>query len=435
MYPATIMRTILSFVLFCLFGVLLSAQEPSAQPVFAPGGLIVIPPDIDYESVANRTDMTEVLAVLSDAEKLDPALKNTEARFNPEVWATSIRTRRDVWCLEFAFKRVRIVDVDIPNAKGNFDRKKVWYLVYRVKNLGPAKLDEKQINSILGSGVPPGNEMSLPVPSDVTTLDLPRSAAQEFRQQTGVFAPQPGAGEPIRFVPQFILAVPRLVLGAESAVNPDTGQTEWKEDTVAVIYLDSIIPLALLKIKEREKMEIMPQTTASIAQNEIAPGQELWGVAMWTDVDPRINEFSIYVAGLTNAYMWLNENEEGQYVVSGKIDETTGKFNEKYVNTGKVGEGRVIKQRVLKTDWWRVGDKDSLNETQIHFGSKDGKMVESILDKTGRMTPEERKKFDAAAKKADKNQDDWVSPVEKAIYHLIQQDWLKPGFGYEWLFL
>ena len=404
------MRIALPLLLFFAFPIVLSAQEPLAS-----GWLKTIPPSIDYESVANRADLTELLAVLP---KPDPDLQD-EARFNPQIWATEVRHVRDVWCLEFSFKPVRIIDVDLPNTEGNFDRKKVWYLLYKVKNLGPAKLDEKKLNSILGTAVPEGSEMTLPVPMDITSKEKPRSTALELRQQTGLFAPQQGKNETIRFVPQFLLATNRLVVGTEPVENPATGQTEWIANTTAVAYSDRIIPLALLKIKEREKLAAMPETTVSIAEKKIAEGEEYQGVAMWTDVDPRVNEFSIFIGGLTNAYQWSNRvTEDGEYV-----------------NSGKIGEGRIIKRRVLKIDWWRVGDPKSLNESQIHFGSQDAKMPESVFDQTGRKTPEERKKFDESALEADTNEDGWVSPAEKSIYHLMRQDWLKPTFGYEWVFL
>jgi hypothetical protein len=410
------MRIVLSLLLFFSFSVVSFAQETPAKPVFAPGGLTVIPPDIDYESVASRIAMTEVLAVMRP--QIDPDLQD-DARFNPAIWATEIPHRRNVWCLEFSFKRVRIVEVDIPNAAGNYDKKKVWYLVYQVKNLGPAELDENKINSALGSAVPPGKERNVPVPEDKTLNDLPRSAALVFRQQTGIFAPKPGNSEPIRFVPQFILAAPRLVVGAEAVENPHSGQTEWKTNETAAAYPDRILPLALLEIQKRERMATMPETTVSIAKKEIAPGQELCGVAMWTDVDPRINEFSIFVSGLTNAYLWSDRvTEDGEYV-----------------NTGTIGEGRIIKRRVLRTDWWRVGDQNSLNESQFRFGAREETIPESILDQTGTRSPEERQKRETAIQSADVNQDGWVSPAEKAIYHLIRQDWPKPSFGYEWVFL
>ena len=416
------MRIILPLLLLFSFGIATFGQEPSAKPLFVPGGLIVIPPHIDYESVVNRADITELLAVLPEPA---PELQG-DIRFRPDLWAREIRVVRDVWCLQFSFKPLRIIEVDIPNAEGKFDKKKIWYLVYNVKNLGSAELDGRkmQINSSLGSSVHEGDEMNLPVQTDTTTLDIPRSAALTVRQQSGLSTPQPGSSESVRFIPNFVLATHRLVLGTvPPADNPDAPTAEWETATTAVAYQERVIPLALTAIMRREKFDKLPETTVSITQKEIAPGQDLWGVAMWTDVDPRMNEFSIFITGLTNAYQWRERVTE----------------NGTFVNTGKIGEGRIIKRRVLRTDWWRVGDANALDESQIHFGSREGNMPISPFDRTGRLSPEERRQLEEHTRKADRypidNPDGWISPAEKALYHLFNQDWLKPSFGYEWVFL
>ena len=414
------MRVFTSLLLL-LVSVPLFGQDTSAKPLIAPGGLITVPPNIDYGSVVNRADITELLAVLPE---IDPDLQG-EVSFNPKQWAGDIRHTRDVWCLQFAFKPLRMIDVDIPNATGTFDKKKIWYLVYNVANLGPAELDERKLNSSLGSVVPAGNEKNLPVPEDKTLHNVPRSAPLEVRRQSGDFVPSPGKNEPIRFVPQFVLATNRLVLGSAPVADPKTGKTEWQTESTAVSYNDRIIPLALPAIIKREGMKNPPETTVTFPQKEIAPGQDLWGVAMWMDIDPRIHEFSIYVSGLTNAYQWA--------------DRTTA--DGAYENTGNIGEGRILKRRVLKTDWWRVGDERSFNESQIRFGAKDGKMPISIFDlngdfnRDGKVDAEERKRYEAILLEADTDGDGWVSDAEKAEYHRIHQHWLLPSYGYEWLFL
>ena len=412
------MRIILTLILFFAFGTILFGQETSARPSFMPGGLIVIPPDIDYDLLASRADIPELLATLPD---VDPALQ-TDPRFQKETWATDIRYSREVWCLQFSFKPLRIIEVDIPNAAGNYDKKKVWYLVYNVKNLGPAEVAGKRViqtNSSLRSEVAEGSELNLPVPKDITSHNEPRSASWVIRQQAGIYEPRPGKDAPIRFKPHFVLATHRLVLETVPVLNPETGETEWQTQSMPVAYDDRIIPLALPKIAQREGMKTLPETTVSMPEREIASGEDLWGVAMWMDVDPRINIFSIFVHGLTNAYQ--------------RSDKITADGT--YENTGKIMEGRIIRHRVLKLDWWRVGDRNSLNESQIHFGSKDLKVRASLFEQAGKISPEEREKLEKARLQADMNDDGWVSPAERAVYHLIQQDWLKPRLEYEWVFL
>ena len=47
-----------------------------------------------------------------------------------------MKFRREIWCLEFSFKPLRMIEVDVPLPAGGTQRKLVWYLVYRVRNTG-----------------------------------------------------------------------------------------------------------------------------------------------------------------------------------------------------------------------------------------------------------------------------------------------------------
>ncbi len=93
-------------------------------------------------------------------------------------------------------------------------------------------------------------------------------------------------------------------------------------------------------------MKAMPETTVSFPTKELKSGEDRWGVAMWTGIDPRVHRFSILVSGLTNAYLWEDDGK----------------------NTGTPGEGRSMKRKVLKMNWWRTGDQYNLNDKQISYG-------------------------------------------------------------------
>ncbi len=100
--------------------------------------------------------------------------------------------------------------------------------------------------------------------------------------------------QPVTFTPQFILHL--------------------KETDK--FYSDRLIPVAMEPIKEREDPNREVFDSVSISQQEIAPkdqpGDEIWGCALWEDVDPTTDEFSIYVRGLTNAYkMEAVDNPDG----------------------------------------------------------------------------------------------------------------------------
>ncbi|MDR2440510.1 MAG: hypothetical protein LBE12_14205 [Planctomycetaceae bacterium] len=362
---------IICFFLLVLTFEIVVGEEVSAQPRLASGSLITISPNIDYDSVYNRADMVEVLATLPD---IPPELAD-DVRFNKDIWAKEIRYQRDIWCLQFSFKPLRIINVDIPNKEGFFDKKAVWYLVYNVKNVGPAQLDkitkertvitddgEKKLtkvefeNTNFGGSISSNVETKLETPifhdtvvvSDVAGTSVPQTHDRELvlRNTPGIFEPQPGKDEPIQFVPLFLLTTDNLVQETIANNHQETGRVETQKETIAVSYIDQIIPLAIPAIMKREGMKARPETTVSITRKPIASGHDLWGVALWTDIDPKIHRFSIYVSGLTNAYQWADKG----------------------VNTGKPGEGRTMKRKVLKTNWWRIGDQYKLNDSQIQYG-------------------------------------------------------------------
>ncbi len=362
----------LSFAFALLFHVASAQDEGSAKPRLAPGTLITIPPEVDFENTYNRADMNELLASLPD---ISPELKD-ETRFNKDIWAKSVRFQRDVWCLQFSFKPVRIVYVNVPNKQGAFDNVPVWYLVYNVKNVGPAVLDkqvqektvqagdmEKTIQRTefnlgnpggsIGSGVE--KKSAAPILNDTKTAkcncEFCQGKGNSFEQThdtplvlqnlEGTFEPRPGKDEPIQFIPQFLFSIEKLNLGTTSTNDPQTGKASSTTETMSITYPDQVIPVAIPVIMQREGMTSVPETTVSIMKKELKSGEDAWGVAMWTGIDPRVNRFSIYVSGLTNIYRW-DENADG----------------------GK----RIKDRKTLKTNWWRVGDRFELSDKEIHYG-------------------------------------------------------------------
>lgn len=358
-------------ILLLLSGTKFSKADDTAQPRLAPGVLITVPPSVDYASTYNRADLVEVLASLKE---VDPELAD-DPRFNPEMWAKDVRFARNIWCLQFSFKPLRIVYVDIPNKRGSFDKKAVWYLVYNVKNVGPADLvpvkKERTVQTDAGErtyemteytlknpggsvGSEVDKEMPMPVAADTNftskleqkNVPQTRDAPLTLRDMPGLFAPTHGNEKSIRFEPQFILATDALVLGTSTDNHPETGEVTSQAETSEATYLDQVVPIAMGPIMKREGMSKIPETTVSITKKPLNSGEDLWGVAMWTDIDPRITKFSVYVSGLSNEYRW--ENEENP--------------------SGKVGEDRSMERKVLKINWWRRGDQHTLTDAQIQYG-------------------------------------------------------------------
>ena len=214
---------------------------------------------------------------------------------NPNLdYAKNVSFRRTVWYLDFQFKDVRMCMLDLPRADGKLEPKLVWYLVYTVTN--------------------------------------PGGAFRAVEQPDGTFATE-RVDIPILFTPEFYLEAPE----------------------VGRIYPDRLIPAAVARIILREDPNRRLLNTAEIAR-ELQVGETVWGVVTWTDIDPEVDFFSIYVGGLTNAYEW---------------DDPPGA----YQKGDPPGTGRKFTRKYLKINFWRPGDEYFMAyetpvrlEKEIRFG-------------------------------------------------------------------
>jgi hypothetical protein len=280
-----------------LASVALGQNAASQQRQLAPGVLTVVPPDLEPDDTVSTHDLVEI--------RTNPALQ-----WKPEYMAASdtligmssgVKFRREIWGLEFAYKPLRMIEVDVPSPSGGSARKQVWYLVYRVRNTG------ETLEPIEGEG--------------------------------GVYDAKPGQGEPIHFYPQFVL---------ESHDRQGSGER------VAKAYLDRVIPAAVDAISQRETRGRKLLNSVEISEQPIPVStgridRSVWGVATWTDVDPRIDFFSIYVSGLTNAYRW--EDEPGGYRPG-----------------NPPGRGRSFERKTLQLNFWRPGDEHLTSEREFRVG-------------------------------------------------------------------
>lgn len=279
------------------------AQEAaeSSGPQFAPGVLTTIPPNVDPEDTVGVHDVVELR---SDESLSREPLLNTKSRTLYEM-AKDVPFRREVWCLELSFKPLRMMYVDIPQASGKVQRKLVWYMVYRVRNTGVA---------------------IVPV-----------------EQENGNFKTVPAAAEPHRFIPQFVLA---------------SQDTDRQGNRVRKEYLDRIVPTAVPAIRRREMPRGQLLTSVQMAERVLEPESGraldgLWGVAVWEDVDPSIDYFSVFVGGLTNAYRWQDAPE------GFRVGDPPGK-------------GRHFLRKALQLNFWRPGDEVAENEREIRYGAAPG---------------------------------------------------------------
>ena len=88
-----------------------------------------------------------------------------------------------------------------------------------------------------------------------------------------------------------------------------------------------------------------------IAKSDDMIDNSVWGVVTWTNIDPRIDYFVVFVQGLTNAYRF--EDPAGAY------------------KTGDLpGTGRRLLKKTLQLNFWRPGDTVDPNEEEIQFGAR-----------------------------------------------------------------
>jgi len=222
----------------------------------APGVLTVIQPvRQEAESFSGPRELVEIVHGPFKDWKPTHAPKSLTIK---DI-AKTVTFRRKVWCLEFAFKPVRMIEVDIPQTTGKMQRKLIWYIVYRLRNTG-------------------------------LHLD-PAAKADAFGHKTYGTAKE---NYSIRFFPHFVM--------------------ECHQEKKA--YLDRVIPLAVKAIQAREDPNTRLFNSVQISQVPVQVSTDrvdrsVWGVATWESIDRGTDYFSIYVQGLTNAYRW--EDPKGAY--------------------------------------------------------------------------------------------------------------------------
>jgi hypothetical protein len=302
-----------------------AVAAPPGYRELADGVLTVIPPNVAVAEMLLRDDLREATVARRDLE-WKPRQAAEGSTFVRR--AAGREFPRELWCLEFAFKPPRSLDIDVPVSELRMRRTRIWYVVYRVRNLaGPA-----------------GSWMRLKTESDDTATDRSRRAVERFEG-------------PVRFVPHFVLESFEPVADGE-------GLLAYRS------YLDRVLPTALPEIRRREDPRREYLDSASMAAAEIAPGEERWGVATWEDVDPRIDFFSISVTGLTNALQWrLAPDAEVT-----AADAPNAKLQEALQS--------------LRLDFWRPGDgrQDQTGQASIGFQGMFERMTLGgrLLDDAGR---------------------------------------------------
>lgn len=260
--------------------------------VLAPGVEVTIPPDTKVEETFSNHDVVEIQVGVPNL-KWTPKLSAESQTL--KALSTDTVFRRQAWCLQFSFKPVRMLWVDVPQKSGKMQRKLIWYLAYRVTNLGGHLLPK-------------------------------RDASGNYSIEQ--------VNEPVTFEPHFVLESP-----------------EFKK-----AYLDRVVPVAMAPIRQKEDpnrryLNSIEMGARPIEVSTDKVDRSVWGVATWENLDPRIDEFSVYVQGLTNAYRWADP---------------PGGFKA----GDPPGTGRVLQHKTLVLRFWRPGDEFQEDQRIIRYGSR-----------------------------------------------------------------
>jgi hypothetical protein len=230
-------------------------KRPTEFRKIAPDVLTTITVHRDPEECYTTMPTPDLSLLVKGDPKLQavPKVEPLTATLGSKVRSATFR--RAIWNLEFTFKPLRMIRVDLPQASGKLRNKLIWYMVYKVRNPGQ-------------HFVPVRNQ----------------DGSYKLERPDEIDPDNPG----VRFVPFFVLVENR----------------EFNR-----YFRDHVIPSALPQILRREFRAgefKVPKVlnTAQMAQTPIRAGEEVWGVVTWENVDPRIDFLSIYIQGLSNAYHW-----------------------------------------------------------------------------------------------------------------------------------
>ena len=262
----------------------------------ADGVLTVIPPDQNAEDTALGPFDLEFVAKHPELNWTGPDFPNNQPNFASPAetlvyQSKNVTFRHPVWGLEFAFKPMRLIDVDIPNATGVMEKKTVWYLVYRIRYTGNDL--QPAIKDLSDSEAVPGEPKRVQYDS-------------------------------VRFIPRFTLLSKELRLAMDSQILMPAVQAIAARERIPGGRLADPIEIA------RQELPV----------SKGGDDGSVWGVATWTDVDPRLDFFAIDVRGLTNAYqIQVDSGDERKYL-----------------------------RRTLRIYFWRPGDALDVARDRIYLG-------------------------------------------------------------------
>lgn len=295
-----------------------------------------------------------IVASMSAAQTL-PAqeLKPTRGGFDVVLPARStgeeLNNQANLWVFEVQFKSLRMIQVATTNPKtGKQELKPFHYLVYRAINRElPRRKDETDSRPINQFDAPPGEEL---------------------------------------FAPAFMLTT--------------------NDNSTSKAYKDVIAPEVQAAIAKREKLKLLSTVEATKPVPEATPETDVNakgydGVAIFRDVDPDADYYTIYMSGFSNGYKLVkgpvNYDDLRTLVAEKKLrinhELWNGKFNVEWraaadfenlfdsnrvirpgadqtqwyysVSAEDADESTTIWRKTIMQKYWRPGDRFDQFETEI----------------------------------------------------------------------
>lgn len=214
-------------------------------------------------------------------------IRGFDVELQAALTGEEIAVQDDVWELQVQFKPMRMIWVDVTDARtGEQSKALVWYLVYRVQN-------------------------------------VPIERPEDTSDTEPINTEDPLPGRPM-FVPEFTLA---------------TTETDDLQ-----VYPDVIVPEAQRAIERRERRALKNgvEIVGPIPASRPANGDDedvYYGVAMWKSVDPQTDKFAVYMSGFSSAYQ-IRDGADGEPVVWRKtivqiFDRPGDEYDEKEVEISR----------------------------------------------------------------------------------------------------
>ncbi len=191
----------------------------------------------------------------------------------------------DLWIAEVQFKPVRYRRMEVTNPRtGDRTMELVWYMVYRVIPRDPTELAGDSRDELVKKLSDPNL--------------LPQNPIEEASRRS--------------------LQVPRFILRTDDAGSQETYIDEVNLEIQRTILAREFRNRAA-DLRMLNSVQAITEINEPVSVNDPDQvGNALYGVAVWRNVDPTTDYFTVTMTGFSNAYR-ISQNAAGETVVEQKV--------------------------------------------------------------------------------------------------------------------